>query len=173
MFVSAISCFAPALCLAVGTDPMQTKGVIYRSLNAGRSWQEVHVPSVTRGLRTISCTGMTCIGTSTAYQVVVSKNGGASWALHAIGPRPAIQDASCMSATVCVMVGFSGSSPSMPAAEVSRNGGATWASQRLPRFIGSLTGVDCLPAHCVAIGVRVAYSGKTPTAEYPKVLTYG
>jgi len=172
MFVEAITCSAPVLCLAAGANPTATRGVIYRSIDAGRTWAPVRLPSKVRGLRTISCTGKSCIGTSAAYQVVVSRNGGTTWSLHAIAPRPAIQDASCMSASVCMMVGFSGTSPSSPAAEVSRNGGASWASQRLPHFTGRLTGVDCSRAFCVAIGVRVSYRGKTPTAEYPEVLTY-
>jgi photosystem II stability/assembly factor-like uncharacterized protein len=169
--LGSVTCTAPAICLAVGTNTTQSTGLVYRSVNGGRSWSPVRLPSNAKAMHSVSCTGMVCIATSTSFEVAISENGGRSWVIHKRPISPAIQDGSCMSSKVCVMVGFSGS-PARPVAQVTHNGGSTWTTQTLPRFDGSLASVDCLPTYCVAVGVRVVYRGAKATAEFPEILTY-
>jgi hypothetical protein len=174
-YVEAAACSSATTCSAVGEAKNYIDGVTLSSTNAGRTWKDVPAPGNVSAIGDDNCDGLTCIGVAGAESAyaVISKNGGKSWTAHALPTGRTFQGASCLSATQCIVVGYlTDSTPEMPGIDISGNSGATWAPQALPHEDGALSGAACLTGVCVAVGIRVVYAGKTPTAEYPLALGY-
>jgi photosystem II stability/assembly factor-like uncharacterized protein len=171
-YVQSVACPGPTSCVAVGSNTVGTTAIVFLSTNLGASWRQISVTPAARPARSVSCTGLTCIALA-ANQVLVSKNGGESWALHGTPIGPTMQSAACLSAAACLLVGDSTTARPSPIAFLSKNGGATWAVQVLPHLTGVLTGISCpSTTSCVAGGDRIQYTGASPTAEFPLVMTY-
>jgi hypothetical protein len=171
-YVQSAACPGPTSCVAVGSNTAGTTAIVFLSTNLGASWRQVPVTPAARPARSVSCTGRTCIALA-ANQVLVSTNGGESWTLHGTPIGPTIQSAACLSAAACILVGDSTTARPSPIAFLSRNGGAAWAVQALPHVTGLFLGISCPSATiCVAGGDRIQYTGASPTAEFPLVMTY-
>lgn len=173
-YIAAAACASATSCIAVGDTSTYTAGAAFRSQNAGKSWKQIPLPAGALGVLTVSCNGKVCAAT-TQTQLLVSKNGGKSWTMHLLPVRVGfhVVDAACLSGSRCLLVGYQTESlHSIPAAELSGNGGASWGGQTLPKVDGSLAAIACVPTSCVAVGLRVVYSGGTPKAEYPLAFTY-
>jgi photosystem II stability/assembly factor-like uncharacterized protein len=177
--IEGAACAAPNDCVAVGSNATNTGAVIFLSTNQGASWKQETVPSAAKALFGVTCTGLVCIAIAPSKgQVLISKNGGTSWALHTFSLTPSgpqYQAAACLTGTECVLVGSLSSTgnPTVPVAALTKNGGASWATQSLPHVDGTLSAVVCPNATgCVAVGARLTYSGSNATGEYPLVITY-
>jgi photosystem II stability/assembly factor-like uncharacterized protein len=171
-YIDSAACASTTACLAVGEAKNYIDGVALSSTNAGRTWTKVPVPAGVTPILSANCDGLTCMGLG-ASQALISKNGGKSWTLHTLPAGRTFQAGSCLSATACIVVGYSTSGTELPVIDISGNSGLSWSPQGLPPVSdGSLTGAACEPGSCIAVGVRVVLAGKTAKAEYPYILGY-
>lgn len=169
--VAAVSCGRPSVCVSVGSSA-SGKPVAFTSSNDGAAWHAAKLPkSLVGGLGTVSCDGSTCIATATT-QAVLSRDGGRSWSVRKLPVNDDYRAGSCLTATTCVLVGWSLTGRESPVAVLTKDGGKTWLPQALPAGSGSLVAVDCTAGGCVAVGERLVYAGAVPTQAYPLVITY-
>lgn len=121
-----------ALCLAGGTS-----GLMFRSVDAGETWNEIDHTVTRNGLDAISCQGKTfcvAVGGSTASTALVTTDGGTNWSWRPQAVDDWFVAVSCASTTVCVAVGLDGN------AIATTDAGVTWSEQRVAN---DLSAVSC------------------------------
>ncbi len=147
--------------------------VVYTSANGGTSWSAPISPSLpggqtSGGLNHVACVGNACAAVGSSLSGLTSlplayssANGGTTWTLA--NPQPLnlpggqttgfLFGVTC-EASHCVAVGSAGG---LPMAYTSEDNGATWAlsadiSHTNP--FATLTAVQCVTTHCVAVGFQ-------------------
>ncbi len=167
--VAGVSCGTASSCVAVGSyngGASNEGGVVWYTIDAGRSWHNLRPPSSVGALSAVSCTSAKfCVAASSSAMIVTTRGptgfavaqSPASWAhlttnVNALACAPGTRS--------CVAVGNYQPSPQNPNRFVpviaTSDGGVKWSSVGgLPAIDGSLAGVACPSAGtCVAGGYQ-------------------
>jgi len=187
--LTAVSCSSASHCVAVGDRPgrssrlgNQSLPVILLTRNSGATWTSTAVPEGVASLDGVSCpsanncmaVGKTTVGSDTrqpffpiAGALIVTANGGATWAVAAL-PQSVINltAISCPTTTNCVAAGSTfrevvkpRGTVTMPALMSTTNGGGSWQVTAAPGA-PSLVAMFCASSSdCMAVG-----SGKSTGA---------
>lgn len=175
----AVSCWSAAQCVAVGATQVTSRGswwdasaVVVR-IDGGTGTRVAAVPSGAKALDAVSCpSATTCIAAGGASKigtlvlqpdVVVSHDGGASWASAALPiTQGQLESLSCSSTLHCVALGarsyIAGSANfsedrSMPVGLMSSDGGLSWEVATVPGGSGGPSAINCQSApRCLAVG---------------------
>jgi photosystem II stability/assembly factor-like uncharacterized protein len=171
----AVTCSSPTRCMVAATrqgpaaEGSNLFPEILTSTSMGAAWvgTDPFVNATTEGtLTAIDCVGgqsSFCMLTGTVSEleprlspgiVMVSSNDGGSWQLRS---APSLVDQflpSCVSSTLCVMIGSTGQSISFDrfllAAFATSDGGISWRQRRLPDGLGAAISLACTPTlHCI------------------------
>ena len=170
-----VSC-ASSTCTAVGLSAIS----LAVSHDGGRSWASPSVPSGVSTLASVSCPSrLECVAVGEFMQpgptdtrpgvVVVTDDGGTSWARAATTDVGQLEEVSCPSALRCVAIGYAGLHDDITGsfALTTAAGGQSWAAVKLPGSQLQLTGLSCpTTSLCVAVGSDTAADNSgTPVAE--------
>ncbi|MCL4446298.1 MAG: hypothetical protein M1134_05440 [Actinobacteria bacterium] len=160
--LNSISCPTAKSCIAVGSTAVPSlAGVVVRTLDGGKRWQQISSPSGAVNLVSAECLSkVECLALATdgtTYWTAVTRSLGTSWQQG--GNLPAgisgVSRLSCSSADLCIATGFTPSSPAhgVGAIAVSSDGGASWSSSVVPGGTGIIHDATCAgPRSCVAVG---------------------
>jgi photosystem II stability/assembly factor-like uncharacterized protein len=156
--LTAVSCPSTSHCWAVGTT-----GEILATNNGGSTWFKQRTPSGVTQLEGVSCPSTNvCVAVSSAATrveggtILVTKNGGRSWAVHT--SATALAGVTCPSTEDCVAVGGS-------TIVTTANGGTTWVTRKVPQPVTELGGVSC-PSKDVCLAVGGATSGEQGSVDF-------
>jgi hypothetical protein len=162
---AALACPSETQCVAVsvlaGFISNQGFVDVWRTTNAGVSWQETQIPDVHQVFPGITCPGTSECWIPTGSGVLRSVDGGSSWTAITTPsvptqegpPSDAWQSVGCTSVTDCVLGG--------PGMIATSNGGASWKSVTLSGSVGNVPSVSCeLHGSCIAFAQSVPSPGQ-------------
>jgi hypothetical protein len=162
---AAIACPTNSECVAVtalsGFNPSQGFVDVWRTTDAGRTWQETQIPGLHQVFPGISCPDANECWVPTGSGALRSVDGGSTWTsvtTPTVPTREGIlsngwQSISCSSATDCVLAG--------PGMVATVDGGTTWAPVTLPSQVGNVPSVSCEPqGSCIAFAQPVPSPGQ-------------
>jgi hypothetical protein len=164
-----VTCAGPADCTAIVSDGTSTWSA--HSPDFGQSWQQSgNLPAGFLPENDLTCmTGGTCIDagyvpTSNGHgqgAVAVSGDGGQTWTAASVpSGLGVLQSTTCLSATVCLAAGTTGSTVSdvTPAKGLllrSADAGHTWTSQAGALPVEDVYGMACPSAEqCIMVGTK-------------------
>lgn len=175
-FLTAVRCFGPALCLAVG-DYVQPSGrqVAFAERWEGHRWALESVPNPTDQsmtfLTSLSCASAdacSAVGyarsANTSYIAAAYSWNGSTWQPRPVpvpGPTSQFTSVSCASPTDCVAVGFSAGTYWLAGQPIAAHwDGVTWSNTTPAPIPGADTGgfssVSCPSAtECLAVGAWI------------------
>jgi hypothetical protein len=168
--LDSISCWAPAGCMAVGTNGSLNGNAA--ALLSGARWQTESVPSPKSvgvdELMSVSCVsasdcwaGGVMNGSTSELVALLEHWNGARWSVVG-APRPVgsyVDTLSCVSPTDCWAAGFVGDNGPDVRPLVEHWNGQRWVVVSVVSGHGGFTGISCsTPASCVVVG------GTTPSA---------
>jgi len=162
---AALTCPTASRCIVVsvlaGFLPDNGSVDVWRTTDAGTSWQESQIPGVHQVFPGIACPDAKKCWIPTGSGVLRSIDGGSSWRAEstpsvptAFGPPShAWQSVSCTSAADCVLGG--------PGMIATVDGGATWEPVPLPAQVGNVPSVSCeLEGSCIAFAQSAPSPGQ-------------
>jgi len=163
---AALACPTETQCVAVsvlaGFNSNQGFVDVWRTTNAGGSWQETQIPDVHQVFPGITCPDTSECWIPTGNGVLRSVDGGRSWTAVTTPsiptqqgpPSDAWQSIGCTSVTDCVLGG--------PGMIATTDGGASWKAVTLPSSVGNVPSVSCeLQGSCIAFAQSVPSPGQT------------
>jgi hypothetical protein len=142
----------------------------YRSANLGVSWKDVAITHAVGDANAISCGSPDlCVATAlkgplgphSSSAILVTRNGGTSWAVDDEPGYNLGQAAACGSASSCVTIGTPRASKTTLASVglVTTNAGKSWTKAAFPANKAYITSAACASATaCVAMGENSAYT---------------
>jgi photosystem II stability/assembly factor-like uncharacterized protein len=139
VFLFAISCATPTMCVAVGTG-----GTIISTSN-GSTWASESSGTTTRVLLGVSCpNSSSCVAVGT-YGLTMTRTG-SLWQTYASGTNQHLFAVSCPGTSTCYAVGAAGT------LLVTQNRGGSWTAQA-SGISNGLYGISCpLTTMCLAAG---------------------
>jgi hypothetical protein len=166
----AASCVALATECSVGGCGGLLPNKAFFSVNAGVSWRYAAIPATVGDAYAVSCGSPSlCIAAATkgplgphaTSAIVMTRNGGRSWAVddeaaYNLGPA-----AACIGATSCFALGTTkpASSTLTSVGLVTVNAGKSWSKAGFPAKKGYVDAAACAAATaCVAVGTNAAYN---------------
>jgi len=166
---SGAGCVALASECSVGGCGGLLPAKSFLSANVGVSWKVAPITAAVGNASTVSCgSPLLCAATATkgpigpksSSAIIVTVNGGKSWAVHD-EPKYELGEAACGSPTACVALGYvkSASSSMTSMGLVTSNGGRSWTVAGFPAKKGHVIAASCgTPTSCVAVGVDATYT---------------
>jgi len=154
--LSGVTCPTALHCIAVGG--YRAGDGAERTLveeDTGTGWIIVPTPNSNHYLDQIACSSAgRCIAIGSDTNPVVAETTGKGWNLVHVDSSAVLTDVSCRSATVCVIVGFSGSAfDNTEKPVILESAGSGWPVTPGARPDGALIGVTCATAtRCIAVG---------------------
>lgn len=150
-FLSDVSCSIQNECAAVG-QTTSAQGAVIVTRTGGSSWTEPTLPPGVLDVTTVMCRPdhqCLAVGTTGSSSVaLVATSVGGPWTIAGSLP-PQITgatDVTCVGATCWATGGAAVNSGNTTAGmALTTDGGATWSALTLPKGIGVLNGVSCLP----------------------------
>jgi hypothetical protein len=163
------SCLALSSECSVGGCGGLLPAKAFLSANLGASWKDAAVPSSVGDATTVSCGAPTlCVATAyrgplspaVASAIIVTRNGGASWAVH-VESQYTLAEAACASSKSCVALGSPRAGSTMTSLDlVSTNSGQSWSKGSFPAIKGYIAAVTCGTAtDCVSVGTSATSAG--------------
>jgi photosystem II stability/assembly factor-like uncharacterized protein len=153
--LSSVACGTAKSCTAVGgTFVLHTK-------DSDASWSLENPPPSTYSLGAITCPSKkTCLATEQTQggpEIAESSDGGSTWIAE---PLPAgalsLTGITCWSVNDCIVVGQRDANASgklRGLIDLTTNGGSSWAIEKIPGSVLSLSGVSCANSQlCIAVG---------------------
>jgi photosystem II stability/assembly factor-like uncharacterized protein len=143
---TSISCPSTTTCVAIGYG-----GTAAATTTGGAAWSTQLPAGSTNAILGMSCTSASDCYAAAGNTILVTHNGGNTWAANTLGTTDQLVAISCPAANTCFAVGWPG------AIYFTSNGGTTWTYQ--PSYLSgsdqTLIGVSCSSAiSCVAVGTQ-------------------
>lgn len=146
--LDALSCATPEACQAVG-ESRSGAPVILGTADGGSHWTREPEPRRAGQPVTIACgSALFCVaGDGDGSGAQLTTDGGEVWSPPGLLSGPVFEDATCVSATTCYLVGLEGAG----VIEETSDEGLAWARASLPASIRSVDTISCpSPSVCFA-----------------------
>ena len=145
----SVACVSDTKCFAGGTA--NGVGLISVTTTAGAAWSRPQPVGSTNGIGELSCGSATDCYAAASNDLLVSHNGGSTWAANRLTTGDQLIGMSCTSATTCFASGWPG------AIDVTTDSGVNWTNQPNP-LSGSdetLSSISCWTSTaCVAVSTN-------------------
>jgi photosystem II stability/assembly factor-like uncharacterized protein len=148
-----LNCPSAEDCYLVG-DRSQG-GAIFATTDGAGKWVRLPVPSADSIVESVSCPTVKVCYALSGPDVAVTTDGGSHWTNRALPPALSFppEKISCASASSCGGVSMGPGPVSPSVAFATQTAGKSWYSPVLPKEVGFLLGISCVPAACASVGV--------------------